>query len=177
MSKQVNFFGEPEELQEFHEWLLREFPSMAVIPIDRGSRSELAPMPVSRLPGLDGMVFLVPEWGLSRFGLRQLSSTTWRVEVFESPVIEYTLPKLDVPRNMVSCGRLYWGYRGPASREEIRDVDRILNRIRKQTRPVVSDRRFRLTDQVIKNDRLLDYGFGVIYTVSDERVWATIATL
>jgi hypothetical protein len=136
MSRQINFFAAPEDLAEFHRWLIDTFPDMYAVlrNADREGASDV--LPLARMPSSLGQasIALVPSWAVDKLVFRPPGSKV-TVDLFASPVLEYESPRADEASDALKVGRVYWAYTGTLSPHQQRDIDAIFKWIRSRSKP------------------------------------------
>lgn len=124
MSKQVQFFAHPTDVDLFHCWVTDQFPDLKVIRSDRGSLSDLRPVHANAALQGDQQKFLVFPWatdGIVAEPIEEMTNCFW-LNYQLSPVVEYLPCSFDRDYNRIGVGRLYWAYDGQISSDEKHDV-------------------------------------------------------
>jgi hypothetical protein len=151
MSRQINFFAAPEDLTEFHSWLIAIFPEMSAVLIDADRKGADRIRPLTGMANSLGQVgiYLIPSWALDSIVLCPPGSKI-TVRSSSSPVLEYDPPCADEASGSLKVGRVYWDYSGPLSAHQKRDIDAIFNWIRSRSRPNRKGSMFRMFPSAAK---------------------------
>lgn len=161
MSRQINFFADSEDAEELRQWLLQAFPGLQAIVKERGPLDELREVQAQKIINTSSTVFLVPQWATERVSFVPLEDGVFRVDYFASPVIEYTASVLSEEKKSLSQGRFFWAYIGNVSPYEQGQVNSLFRWIYAHTIPVQTYRNFRVFEAACRNERILDFGYGI----------------
>lgn len=123
MSRQVNFFAAPEDAAVFHSWLLTTFPDMAIVFYDSVLHQAAGgvPQPIKAEFLGEQIVCVVPVWAKDRLVYCPAGSMV-ALDLFDSPVLEYSPSVVEVDKGCVKAGRIYWGFRGHLDRPEKKQI-------------------------------------------------------
>ena len=148
MSKQVNFFAAVEDAAAFHSWLLSTFPDMAVV-FDVSAHhlaagGVLQPI-AAELLGIQ-IACLVPAWATDRLTYCPPSSMV-TLDLFDSPVLEYSPSVVEADKGCIKVGRIYWPYHGELEPAEKKQIAMIFRWVQSHTELVPRCGRWRMFPQ------------------------------
>jgi hypothetical protein len=151
MSRQINFLAGPEDLEQFHSWLMATFPEMSTVPWkadSEGARRVLSSAQTASSLGHMSLV-LVPSWAVDKLVFRPSGSKV-TVDLYSSPVLEYSPPSVDDSSNSLKVGRIYWAFTDSLEPQQQRDIDSIFNWIRSRSTPKEAGSSFRIFPSAMK---------------------------
>lgn len=138
MSRQINFYAAPEDTEQIHQWLLSEFPGLAIVSQRKGPREHTIPVDASepkafwRYP----VSLLVPAWAKPSLHVEDLSPKfpgQYIVSCRNSPVIEYEPCHWDETERIATSSRFFWAYPGELSDEATRQIDKLFRWVQRNT--------------------------------------------
>jgi len=137
MKRQLNFFATTTDSIIFHNWLMNSFPEIAVVNYNVSSQPATPIVACVMTPEmhLQGTVCLVTTWAADRLVTTPPGSLV-SLDIFSSPVVEYTPPTIDDTNMCVQVGRIYWAYQGTLDRIQTKQITSIFNWITTQTEVV-----------------------------------------
>src|SRR5437870_10333233 len=123
MSRQVNFFAGPEDSAAFNSWLLDTFPDWEVVFYDSSlhqASGSISQRITAELLGKD-TICLVPKWAKDKLKYTPPGSMV-ALDLFDSPVLEYSPCRVEPEKGCVKTGRIYWAFRGGLGPSEKKHV-------------------------------------------------------
>jgi hypothetical protein len=141
MSRKTYFYAAPADTERIHQWLLSEFPGLTLVSQRRGPREHTIPIDAST-PGAFWhypVSCLVPIWAKPLLQVEDLSDRfpdEFIITAQDSPVIEYRPCHWDEATQTVTSSRFYWAYSGELPADAIRQIDKLLRWVQRNTVPV-----------------------------------------
>lgn len=138
MSRQINFYAAPEDTEQIHQWLLSEFPGLALVSQRKGPREHTIPVDASeprafwRYP----VSLLVPAWAKQHLHVEDLSPkfpNQYIVSCRTSPVIEYEPCHWDDAERIATSSRFFWAYPGELPDESTRQINKLFRWVQRNT--------------------------------------------